>query len=385
VNPLDYQLWKRYVSGGSSMSIVVDCQEANLTDERSPEMKQRLVILPLRSIAIRVAVGGALLLSGCAEIPLPGGPRQGAASLQAAQFTYPPFDGLKKRLAVLRFDNKVKTPIPDASWQIGEGLTEMLTSELFKTGRFIMVERAALADIVKEQELGQTGLVRKETAAKVGELLGAQLLITGAVTEFEAQARGGGGGVGYGGFALKLQTQSAHVAVDMRLVDASTAQILSSLNAEASASQTGLGFAATIKGVDFGSDAFQNTPLGQATREAMQKAVMFIIKEMEPVPWTGRVVQVKDTDVYVNAGTNVNLKPGVKLAAYVKGEDLIDPVTGLNLGSKDTLIGTVTVTDVQDKFSIGSFVGDGALKRGDLVRFQSTPLVSSPPSVVGGK
>ncbi len=176
--------------------------------------------------------------------------------------------------------------------------------------------------------------------------------------------------MGFRGLALKLQTQSAHVAVDVRLIDAATAQILSSMNAEASAQYSGLGFGANIKGVQFGSDAFEKTPLGQATREAMHKAVIYIMKEMEAVPWTGRVVQVKDADVYVNAGANVNLKAGAKLAAYVKGEDLIDPASGLNLGSKDTLIGSVTVREVQEKFSIGTFAGTGGLKRGDLLKYQ---------------
>jgi curli biogenesis system outer membrane secretion channel CsgG len=311
-----------------------------------------------------------LLLAGCAGTPVAGGPASGAASLEPAEFTYPKYDGLKKRLAVIRFENKVKTPIPDESWKIGEGLTEMLTSELFKTGRFVMVERAALSDIVKEQELGQTGLVRKETAAKVGELLGAQLLIAGAVTEFESKSSGGGGGVGYAGFALKLQIENAHVGVDVRLVDSSTGQILSSFNADAKAQSRGIGFGANIKGVAFGSDAFDKTPLGQATREAIYRAVMFILKEMEVVPWTGHVVQVKGGDVYVNAGANVNLKAGTKLAAYVKGEDLIDPGTGLNLGSKDTLVGSVTVTQVNEKFSLGAFEGQGVLRRGDLLKFQ---------------
>ncbi len=42
----------------------------------------------------------------------------------------------KIRIAVTAFENKVKTPIPDARWKIGEGLAEMLTSELLKTGQF---------------------------------------------------------------------------------------------------------------------------------------------------------------------------------------------------------------------------------------------------------
>lgn len=316
-----------------------------------------------RGTIVMITVG-VTFLAGCAGMPVSGGHEP------TVQFIYPPYDGLKKRLAVIRFENKVKTPIPDASWQIGEGLSEMLTTELFKTGRFIMVERAALADIVKEQELGQTGLVRKETVARVGELLGAQLLVTGAVTEFEAQSGGGAGGLGYGGFALNLQVQNAHVGVDIRLVDSSTGQILKSFNADAKAQSTGLGFSGNIQGVSFGSEAFEKTPLGQATREAIFKAVMFIVGEMEMVPWTGRVVQVKEGQVYVNAGSNVNLKPGAKLAAYKKGEDLIDPATGLSLGSKDSLIGAVTLSEVQDKFSIGNFAGTGILKRNDLVKFK---------------
>jgi curli biogenesis system outer membrane secretion channel CsgG len=280
------------------------------------------------------------------------------------------YDGLKKRLAVVRFENKVMTPLPDASWQIGDGLAEMLTSELFKTNRFILVERTALADIVREQEMGQTGLVRKETVTKVGELLGAQLLVAGAVTTFEAGVSGGGAGLGIAGYAVALKSRNARVGVDIRLVDAATGQILKSFNADGQAKALGVGFAGNVQGITFGSDAFFKTPLGQATREAMAKAVHFINSEMEQVLWSGRVVQVQDGKVYVNAGTNTNLKPGATLAAYAKGADLIDPSTGLNLGSKDTLLGTVTITEVEERFSIGTFIGNGELKRGDLVKFQ---------------
>lgn len=325
-----------------------------------------LKVLPIGGMSV-----AALLVVSCAANPAGGPPAQGGAPIPLANVaTYPPYTGIKKRLAVIRLENKIRTPLPDPSWQIGEGLTEMLTNELFKTGRFIMVERAALADLVKEQELGQTGLVRKETAAKVGELLGAQLLVAGAVTEFEAKSSGGGGGVGFAGFAMQLRSNSAHVAVDIRLVDSSTGQILKSHNADGKAQETGIGFAAVVKGVNFGSDAFMKTPLGQATREAVSKAVNFIITEMDAVSWTGRVVQIKDLEVYVNAGANVNLRPGLQLTAYSKGEDLIDPATGLSLGSKDALVGNVILTQVEDKFSIGTFVGTGMLKRGDLLKLR---------------
>jgi curli biogenesis system outer membrane secretion channel CsgG len=300
-----------------------------------------------------------------------GGASPASMALAAGSSAPSQFDGLKKRLAVLRFENKVKTPLPDASWQIGDGLSEMVTTELFRTGRFIMVERSALADLVKEQELGQTGLIQKETSARVGELLGAQLLVAGAVTEFEAAAGGGGTGVGISGLALQLRTSFAHVGVDVRLVDSSTGQILKSYKAEAKAQDTGLGLAGNLKGgLTLGSDAFFKTPLGKATRDAIAKAVAFIVSEMETVPWSGRVVRAAGDEVYVNAGANVNLKPGTALAAYSKGEDLLDPASGLALGSRDKLVGTVTLTHIDEKFSVGTFSGDGALKRGDILKLK---------------
>jgi curli biogenesis system outer membrane secretion channel CsgG len=326
-------------------------------------MRRRLYSFVVACVLL-AAAGDALMGSAnaqCVDIK-PGDQTAGPAASS--------YSGIKKRLAVLRLDNKVKTPLPDASWQIGEGLTEMLTTELFRTGRYTMVERAALSDVVKEQELGQTGLVNRATATKVGELLGAQLLVTGAVTEFEATAGGGGTGFGFGGFALALKTNAAHVAVDIRLVDSTNGQILKSFSAAGKAQESGLAFAGNVRGTQFGSDAYQKTPLGQATREAVAKAVNFICSEMDRVAWTGRVVQVKERDVYVNAGANMNLNPGLALEAFVKGEELIDPSTGLNLGSRDAFAGVVTLNQVEEKFSIGTFEGNGSLKRGDILKMK---------------
>lgn len=329
-------------------------------------MSRKLFFYAVKGIMLG-AIGGVLLtVSGCANTPQ----GQKTEGLQAYMLNYPSFNSLKKRLAVLGLENKVKTEIPNPSWKIGDGLSEMLTTELFKTNRFIMVERAALAEIVKEQELGQTGLVAKDTAAKVGRLLGAELLITGAVTEFEASSKGGGGGFGLSGFALALKANSSHVAVDIRLVDAATGEILKSFNAEGHAEETSIGFATKVQGVTFGSDAFYNTPIGKATREAIYKAVMYIIEQMETVPWTARVIKFQDGKIYVNAGANVNLQPGVTLSAYSVGEELTDPSSGLSLGSTGSRAGTVTLTQVEEKFSIGTCTCVAALKRGDILKLE---------------
>ena len=283
--------------------------------------------------------------------------------------SYAAYYGPKKRIAVTKFENKVKGVY--GNWDLGEGFSEMLTIELVKTGRFVVVERQALQDIVGEQELGQTGLVKKETAAKVGELLGANIIVRGVVSEFEMNESGGGGGISIGGVRLGMSGSNAHVAVDIRLIDTNTGQVLHSHNAVGKASSSGLGVGIAKGNVDFNAEGFKKTPLGQAMRQAIHDAVSFIMNEMEAVPFTALVIKSEGNKVYLNAGAAMNIKPGDRLYAYSKGEEITDPATGLNLGSEETLVGTVEVIDSKDKYSIGNLVsGNGALKRGDILKFR---------------
>jgi curli biogenesis system outer membrane secretion channel CsgG len=285
------------------------------------------------------------------------------------EYTYPPYTGVKKRIAVTKFENKVKGTY--GNWNLGEGMADMLTTELIKTGRFIVVERQALGEVVSEQELGQTGLVKQGTAAKVGQVLGAQILIRGVVSEFEQNESGGGGGIGFGGFRIGGRSSNAHVGIDVRIIDAETGQVLHSHNAKGKAESSGVSFGVSRGGVDFGADSFKNAPIGQATREAIHSAVKFIMTTMEQMPFRARIMKIEGTKVYINAGANMNIKSGTKFYAYSLGEALQDPETGLNLGAEEKLIGTVEVRNVQDKYSIGFVVsGGGMLKKGDVLKFQ---------------
>jgi curli biogenesis system outer membrane secretion channel CsgG len=309
-----------------------------------------------------------LILSGCATTT-----SQGPKETQAIQKdvpAYPAFTGPKKRIAVIKFENKVKNPSVDKSWEIGEGLAEMLTTELFKTNRFILVERAAFADIVKEQELGQTGLVQQATASKTGQALGAQILIMGAITEFKYEAEGGSGGIKFSGLSLGLSAKNAHVAIDLRMIDANTGQVIEAHRAEGKASSSGLAIGTEIKGVSFGGDTFKSTPLGQATRQVISNAIDFIIKKSEPLPWSGAVIKVEAGKVFINAGANCNVKNGDVMAVFSKGESLVDPTTGITLGATLKRTGEIEVESVEDQFSSGKIISGMGMKRGDVLKYK---------------
>jgi curli biogenesis system outer membrane secretion channel CsgG len=278
----------------------------------------------------------------------------------------------KPRIAVTAFENKVKQPWGDPSWKIGDGLAEMLTTELMRTGRFIVVERQAAADVIGEQGLGQSGLVRRETAAPTGQMLGAQIVVRGAVTEFADATSGGGAGVQTGRIGIQGQIQNAHVAIDLRLVDTTTGQVLASHSIAKVVPSAGAGLGARVGTVTFGGDAFFQTPIGQATRAAMQEAVQRIMAatgSMAAGSGSFAIVQVEGPRAYINAGSAANVRPGDVYQVYSKGNELIDPDTGLKLGSSERPIGSIQITEVQENFSIGTIqLSTAAIQRGDRVK-----------------
>lgn len=63
-------------------------------------------------------------------------------------------------------------------------MADMLVTSLVKSGRYRVIERQEIEKIINEQQLGQSGMVTAQSAAKVSQLLGVEIAIIGNVTEF---------------------------------------------------------------------------------------------------------------------------------------------------------------------------------------------------------
>ena len=277
------------------------------------------------------------------------------------------YKGPKKRIAVIDFEVKV----PRAHRKIGSGMAEMLITALHETGEFVVVERKAISDIIKEQDLGEAGRARKETAAKIGDILGAQVLVRGAVTEFEEKVSRGG----VGGVLLKkktgagLATTTAYVACDIRMYDATTGVILEATTKEAKARSVGVVLAGVLgTGNILGGGFSTKTPLGKATRGCIDEIVNAIVDRMETVPWQASIVKVSDGNVYINVGTEAGVKKGEVFEVYRVGEELIDPETGLSLGAEESYAGKIKIGKADKKYAIATIMEGEGFQRGDVVR-----------------
>ena len=198
------------------------------------------------------------------------------------------YDGPKARVAVSRFTDKT-----GKGWwtgAIGDGMADMLTTALFHTNRYIVLERQTLGDVLKEQDLGGAGRIKKGTEAPIGEIEGAELLIAGAVTEFEGAQSGVGGGIGgIGGTAGRILggiaggIKNAHMAIDMRVIDTKTSRVVAATSVEGKATDFALGGA--LAGAGAGGalggalGGWSKTPTEKALRLCIQEAVKFIVSK----------------------------------------------------------------------------------------------------------
>ena len=65
---------------------------------------------------------------------------------------------------------------------LADGMGDLLGAFLSKARGVVVVERAALDKVLKEQRLGLTGLVDLKTKVKIGRLLGAKYILSGGLT-----------------------------------------------------------------------------------------------------------------------------------------------------------------------------------------------------------
>lgn len=109
--------------------------------------------------------------------------------------------------------------------ELGSGVADIFIAEAYESQQFRITERAEIDKVLFEQDLAQSGRVNPATAAAVGRIEGAELLVLGSVSEFGVQTTGGGGRV-LGVFGGTAETVTVRVSVEIRFVDTDTAEIM---------------------------------------------------------------------------------------------------------------------------------------------------------------
>jgi curli biogenesis system outer membrane secretion channel CsgG len=297
----------------------------------------------------------------------------------------------KPRIAVLDFDYATVRSYSQAFFgtdvDLGKGITQMLVTDLVKDGSYSVIERAAMDKILGEQNFSNSNRADPSSAAKIGKLLGVDAIIVGSITEFGNETKntglGGGGGSGWTGALAGLHhsKSNANVALNARIVNVDTGEIMGVAEGAgtSSRSSTGVGGGGGNwnghggGAVDFGSSNFQNTIIGEATKNAVDKLSTEVVADASKVSVRtinieGVVAAVDSGQIILNIGKKAGVKVGDQFTVKRVTREIKDPTTGAVLRKLTTDVGIIKATDVDDISAICTPVSGAGFKVGDSIQ-----------------
>lgn len=263
------------------------------------------------------------------------------------------------KIAVLPFDDgSVQDRWWDEGhWDVGKGIADEFVTEFLKTNRFRLIEREQIDQVLAEQDFGQTGRVDAATAASIGKILGVDFLVMGRVTEFSLKSTEVSGLSLKKGIGLGVKSTNAIVAIDARLVDSTTAEIIASVTGRGDKRSTNLSVAVEWEAIAFGSDEFRATNLGIATREAVASAAQQLANQAyssgrrssQTAKLKGVVAYASGDRVIINIGSTAGVKPEMVFVVSRVLEVVKDPITDEVIDKVSEAVAEIKVTEVKDK------------------------------------
>lgn len=238
------------------------------------------------------------MTSGCMESMV----KPTAKTDTGEEMQLPPYSGPKAKVAVSRFEWKVggsgtTTKISGFGGQsftvtrehtgYMTGLKDMLTTAMVQSKRYRVLERMNVDALKQEMALTGQGYA-DQSGIKKGGIKGADLLIMAAITGWDPASSGGGGGLGGGVLgkasalfgAARGAFKKSSMAMDIRIVDAHTSEVLAATRVEGEGKSVNIGgslLALTGSGgMGGGLGGFAKTPMEKAIRTCIYNAVKYI-------------------------------------------------------------------------------------------------------------
>ncbi|HPG39767.1 MAG TPA: CsgG/HfaB family protein [bacterium] len=223
----------------------------------------------------------------------------------------------KTKIAVLNFEAK------NLSQESADAVADILSTELFNTNRFDVIERQAILRILSEQELQMTGVTDMSQAAEIGKILNAEKIMIGSVSRLG-------------------QTY----IINTRLVDVETGALELAENTKSNNGEDGLPAA-----------------IGELVAKISQKVIV-----------EGAVIKVAQNVVLIDLGADHGIKKDQALEVIRVG-DVITDLAGSTVGRSEDRIGIIKVINVKKEYAEAQILNAReTIRLGDKVRLTGTPV-----------
>ena len=233
--------------------------------------------------------------------------------------------GLKRVVAIGRFSDETKRGqsifVDKNNNRLGKQASDILSSRLTASNKFILLERSDIALLQAENE---------QESQKVG----ADYMIVGSVSEFGRETES------EVGIFSRNKIQKASATVNVRLIDVKTSQIIYSEEASGSATAE----ANQVFGV--GQTAAYNSALDdRAISAAISKLVGNIMNNLMDMPWQSYLLSHDNGTFVISGGASQGLEAGLTLNVYKPGKQIKNPQTGLWIELPGQVVAKLQVTN----------------------------------------
>lgn len=260
---------------------------------------------------------------------------------------------LKRKVAIGRFSNETQYAkglfYDRENDPIRKQALDILSAKLAASGKFILLERDGLEDLIAEAGEGM-------------QKIGADYIILGSITKFGRKVEGDQR------VFSQTKTQTVEAGVSIRLVEVSSGLIIysdeASGYAETSAKQTlGLG----------GTAGYDATLSDKAISAALSQLVENIINKCMDKPWRGYLLAIDEGSYIISGGLSQGITQGSVFSLYKKGKTVTNPQTGIKIELPGQKVGTLTVINSmgdtpENEISFCKYEGD-EIESGNLLNY----------------
>lgn len=234
---------------------------------------------------------------------------------------------LKRKVAIARFSNETRYGqsffIDKDDNKLGKQAMDILSAQLFATGKFLMLERADIGQLQKELELSGEGKKLTTTA---------DYLILGSITEF------GRKDVSEVGVFSRVKRQEAFAKVHIRLVEVATGQIIFSEEGRG----TAFSEAGTVFGVG-GKAGYDSTLNDKVIEAAIADLISNIVENMLDRPWRAYILAEEQGNLIISGGKSQNVHSGDRFVVLERGKRVKNPQNDMTIELPGKQLATITV------------------------------------------
>jgi len=241
--------------------------------------------------------------------------------------------GFKRKVAILDFENKTTYK----EEKIGEAVAKKLSDKLEATQRVLTVDKTVVLEMLNREDVKFETLTEPAVMKRTHQSLGIQAFALGTVTDLSLLSS-------KGSETSEEETTFATIKLEIRLIDASTGNLLKSFIGRSpifGTKETGENSRskAVLKAIDLGLDDIFDG----------------FLRQLNFLEWTTTVARVEGDSLYLNAGKSSGLRIGDTLEVFEPGKEIIHPATNFSLGwTTGQLKGVIRVTDL---FGVDAAIG----------------------------